>query len=295
MTIDAPMDPLERALADVASRIDVADVDGFTATTMAAVQRARAGARRRPHLVLIRGGRSRLLLAAAAAIVVLLSAVLAVPTSRDAIADLFGIEGLQIRTDDVPATDGPPSTTTTSSTSSSIASNPAVTAASPFDAAAVGNALALGAPVSLDAARAALPALRQLDSVHGPPDAIYLGTRPAGIVTFVWRARPGLPESVTAPGVGLVVQQYPSTDVGFIEKSLGPGARAALVTVEGKRGYWIDGQPHSIAYVDARGQYLSDTVRWATNALIWAGNGVTYRIESSLTQAEALALVAALR
>jgi hypothetical protein len=171
-----------------------------------------------------------------------------------------------------------------------------VTAAAPFDAAAVGRELALGSPVSLDAARAALPTLRQLDSPHGPPDAIYLSSRPTGLVSFVWRARPGLAGSVTAPSVGLVVQQYPSTaDLGFFQKSLGQGTRAVEVAVEGKRGYWIDGQPHSIAYIDARNQFISDTVRWATNALVWAGDGVTYRVESSLTQAEAVALVGGLR
>jgi hypothetical protein len=300
MSIDAPIDPLEQALADLASRIEVTDLDGFTTATMAQAQRARAEktARRRAFVVL-RGGRPRQLLAAAAAIVVLLSALLAVPKSRDAIADLFGVDGLRIRTGDVPTTIAPSSTTATtatSTTSSTSSSTPPVTTGAPFDTAAVGNALNLGSPVTLDAAKAALPSLRQLESAYGPPDAIYLGTRPAGLVTFVWRARPGLAESVTAPGVGLVVQQYPSTgDIGFLEKTLGPGTRAAQVTVEGRRGYWIDGQPHSIGYVDARNQYVNDAVRWATNALVWAGNSVTYRIESSLTQAEAMALVPMLR
>jgi hypothetical protein len=299
MTIDAPLDPLERALADVASRIEITDLDGFTSATVVAAQRARADARRRRRFVLIQGGRPRQLLAAAAAIVVLLSATLAVPKSRDAIADLFGIEGLRIRTGDVTTTAAQTSTTIgSSSTSFSVPSSsvPSVTTPAEFDAAAVGNALALGSQVPLDAARAALPSLRQLDSVYGPPDAIYVGNRPTGLVSFVWRARPGLAGSSTAPSVGLVVQQYPSSyDLGFFEKTLGQGTRAVQVEVEGRRGYWIDGQPHSIGYVDARGQVLNDTIRWATNALVWAGGGVTYRIESTLTQADAMGLVAGLR
>ena len=165
-----------------------------------------------------------------------------------------------------------------------------------FDAAAVGRDLKLGSPVSLAAAHAALPRLRELASAYGAPDAIYLGTRPAALVTFVWRTRPGLPGSTNAPTVGLLVQQYPSTgDNGFFAKTVSGDARVREVVVEGKRGYWIDGGAHSIAYVDAQNAFLDDTVRWATNALVWANSGVTYRIESSLTQDEAAALVALLR
>jgi hypothetical protein len=295
MTIDAPIDPLERALADLAARIDVDDLDGFTAATMTRVRRGRDDAGRRRSFVVLPGLDRRQLVAIAAALIVVVSALLAVPRSRDAIADLLGIEGLRISTEEGPPLSAPTSTAPPSS-QSSPPTTPSVTAAAPFDAAAVGRELALGSPVSLDAARAALPTLRQLDSPHGPPDAIYLSSRPTGLVSFVWRARPGLAGSVTAPSVGLVVQQYPSTaDLGFFQKSLGQGTRAVEVAVEGKRGYWIDGQPHSIAYIDARNQFISDTVRWATNALVWAGDGVTYRVESSLTQAEAVALVGGLR
>jgi hypothetical protein len=144
-------------------------------------------------------------------------------------------------------------------------------------------------------ARSALPALRELTSSYGPPDAIYLGTQPPGLVTFVWRARADLPGSTSAPSVGLIVQQYRSSGDGvFFGKGVSGGSAVHEVVVEGKRGYWIDGAPHSIAYFDAQNNYVEDTVRWASNALVWATNGVTYRIESSLTQEQATALVASL-
>jgi hypothetical protein len=45
------------------------------------------------------------------------------------------------------------------------------------------------------------------------------------------------------------------------------------------RGYWVDGGPHSIAYVDASGQFLADTVRWSSGALVWAtGEKKSYRV-----------------
>ncbi|HUP73182.1 MAG TPA: hypothetical protein VM282_09045 [Acidimicrobiales bacterium] len=304
MTVHSPIDPLESALADLASRVDITDVDAFTAATMVKVRRGRDDARRRRTFSVVRGSNARQVLAVAAAILLVVTAVLAVPRSRDAIADLLGIDGLRIRSGDVPATSSPGSSAVTSSStfsptgSSTVSSTtgPTVSGAAPFDAAAVGRDLALGSEVSLATARATLPALRELDSAYGPPDAMYRSDRPAGLVSFVWRARQGLAGSPTAPTVGLVVQQYPgSGDVSYFLKTLSPGSRAREVTVEGKKGYWVDGAPHSIAYVDARNAFVEDTVRWASNALVWAANGVTHRIESSLTQDEAVALVALLK
>ena len=297
MTIDSPIDPLELALVDLASRIDITDVDAFTAATMARVQRARDDQRRRHTFSLVRGTRSRQVLAIAAAILLVLSAVLAVPRSRDAVADLLGIDGLRIRSGEGPIPTTLPVPSSSSAPSSSVATpSTTVGAGGDFDAVAIGRNLRLGSPVTLAAAKTALPSLRELSSSYGPPDATYLGTRPPNLVTFVWRARPDLPGSTTAPTVGLIVQQYPSGgDAVFIGKGLTAGSSMREVVVEGKKGYWIDGAPHSLAYIDAQGNYVEDTVRWATNALVWATNGVTYRIESSLTQEQAMALVSSLR
>jgi len=297
MTIDSPIDPLELALVDLAARIEITDVDAFTAATMVRVQRARDDQRRRHTFSIVRGTRTRQVLAIAAAILVVLSAVLAVPRSRDAVADLLGIDGLRIRSGGGPIPTTLP-VAATSSAPSSTGAPPSTTvgAGGDFDAVAVGRDLRLGSPVTLAAARTALPALRELTSSYGAPDAIYLGTRPPNLVTFVWRARPDLPGSTTAPTVGLVVQQYPSSgDVIGFGKGLTPGSTAREVVVEGKKGYWIDGAPHSLAYFDAQGNYVEDSVRWATNALVWATNGLTHRIESSLTQEQAMALVTSLR
>ncbi|MEO5842072.1 MAG: hypothetical protein ABIQ73_21215, partial [Acidimicrobiales bacterium] len=274
--------------------------DAFTAATMVRVRRGRDDERRRRTFSLVRGHQPRQLLAVAAAILLIVTAVLAIPRSRDAIADLLGIDGLRIRSGEAPATSGPsssstvPSSTEPSSTVTSLP-GPTVTGAAVFDASAVGRDLKLGPQVSMAEARAALPALRQLTSSYGPPDAIYRGDRPAGLVSFVWRAGPGLVGSTSAPSVGLIVQQYPSRgDMGFFLKTLTSQSRAQEVVVDNSRGYWVEGS-HSIAYVDAANNFVEDTLRWASNALVWAGNGVTYRIESSLTRSEAVDLAAALR
>jgi hypothetical protein len=300
MTVHSPIDPLESALADLVARVDITDVDAFTAATMVKVRRGRDDARRRRSFSVVRGSNARQVLAVAAAILLVVTAVLAVPRSRDAIADLLGIDGLRIRSGEGPiptSTSVPAMSSTASSTSTSAptGSSSTVGIGGGFDAVAVGRDLKLGSQVSMSDARNALPALRELNSAYGPPDAIYRGERPAGLVSFVWRARPDLPGSTFAPSVGLVVQQYrSSTGDIFPGKTVTPGSTVREIVVEGKKGYWIDGAPHSIAYFDAQGSYIEDTVRWASNALVWAANGVTHRIESSLTQEEAVALVALL-
>jgi hypothetical protein len=297
MTVHSPIDPLESALTDLVARVEITDVDAFTAATMVKVRRGRDDARRRRSFSVVRGSNARQVLAVAAAILLVVTAVLAVPRSRDAIADLLGIDGLRIRTGEGPiptSTSVPAASSTASSTSAATGSSSTVGTGG-FDAVAVGRDLKLGSQVSMSDARNALPALRELNSAYGPPDAIYRGERPAGLVSFVWRARPDLPGSTFAPSVGLVVQQYrSSTGDIFPGKTVTPGSTVREIVVEGKKGYWIDGAPHSIAYFDAQGSYIEDTVRWASNALVWAANGVTHRIESSLTQEEAVALVALL-
>ena len=302
MTVDSPIDPLESALVDLASRIEISDLDAFTTATMVRVRRGRDDERRRRTFSVVHGPYARQLLAAAAAILLIVTAALVVPRSRDAIADLLGIDGLRIRSGEVPATSAPSSSIATTSTvpASTVSSStvppsaPTVVGSGVFDAAAVGRDLKLGTEVSMAAARTALPALRELTSSYGPPDAIYRGDRPTGLVSFLWRARPGLAGATSAPTVGLVVQQYPSTgDIGIFLKTLTSESRAREVVVENRKGYWVEGV-HSIAYVDARNTFVEDSVRWASNALVWAGNGVTYRIESSLTYDEASALVTSL-
>ena len=84
---------------------------------MTKVRRGRDDVRRRRTFSVVRGTNARQLLAVAAAILLIVTAVLAVPRSRDAIADLLGIDGLRIRTGE-----GPVPTSTSVPASSNAAS-----------------------------------------------------------------------------------------------------------------------------------------------------------------------------
>jgi hypothetical protein len=45
---------------------------------------------------------------------------------------------------------------------------------------------------------------------------------------------------------------------------------------------WIEGAPHTVAYLDADGRLVPDTLRLAGNALIWQLGEITLRLESRL-------------
>jgi hypothetical protein len=66
------------------------------------------------------------------------------------------------------------------------------------------------------------------------------------------------------------------------------------VTVNGHKGYWISGKPHAFFFTDAAGNFRDETLRLATNTLIFDDNGTIVRIEGDLTKAQALEIATSL-
>jgi hypothetical protein len=197
--------------------------------------------------------RSRWIAPAAAVVLAVLLAVTAVPAGREAVADLLGIGGVRIRlTGGVP--DG------------------------------VGTELDLGRAVpaeELDDATA--------PSGLGDPAAAFAG-RPRGALTLVWAPSEALPE-VLDTGVGLLFSTFPGDlERSLIEKRVLAGSTLEATTVAGQPAYFVAGAPHTFLYVDPAGNPVEDTVRLSGNALVWADDGVTYRLESALPLEETRAL-----
>jgi len=71
-----------------------------------------------------------------------------------------------------------------------------------------------------------------------------------------------------------------------------PLSGTASVTVNGGRGFWIEGAPHQIFYRDVNGQVHDRQLRLAGNTLIWEQDGLTLRLESALSKDEALRIAA---
>jgi hypothetical protein len=157
--------------------------------------------------------------------------------------------------------------------------------------------LRLGQALALAEARArvAFPVLTPDLPELGAPDEVYLSDPPAGgQVTLVYRAGPGRPVAAGETGVALLLAQFRALDI-FVGKGLGPGTRLEELTVNGGRGYWIEGGPHLLVYRDASGAVRDEMTRLAGNVLLWEQGGQTLRLEGALTKEAALRVAASLR
>jgi hypothetical protein len=207
----------------------------------------------------------RLALVAAVLLVLLGVAALANPTTRDAIAHFFHVRGVIVNRE-----------------------------ASPFPSFSPVTPLDLGRRTTMADAQSAVKFNIAVPAELGEPDAVYVVSGiPGGEVSLAYTPRPGIP-LVKQTGLGVLVTEFRGDLVpGFIGKSLGPGTTAQETSVNGDPGWWIAGEPHMI-YVDVNGQGQQVTLRMAANTLIWEHAGVTYRIESGLSKADAFRIASGL-
>jgi hypothetical protein len=209
---------------------------------------------------------------AAATIVVILAivAMLSVPATRDAVADLFGFAGVSVRTAPGPA----PSPRTT-----------------------VDAALDLGEAVTLDEARGRLSFPVSLPSAPGlaAPDAIYVTDGPGlESVSVVYRPNAGLPATADTQ-VGLLLSEYAGTAAPYFDKLIDAGEPVTQVTVgDGWPGLYFT-SPHQILVRGPDGLVHEDRPRLAAPTLVWVREGVTYRLEAALDLEQALAVAASIQ
>ena len=76
---------------------------------------------------------------------------------------------------------------------------------------------------------------------------------------------------------------------------MGRDTRLTPVTVNGGRGYWIDGESHVFFYRDASGNVHSESVRLAGNVLVWEQGGLIVRLEGDISLEEALRIAESVR
>jgi hypothetical protein len=119
----------------------------------------------------------------------------------------------------------------------------------------------------------------------GQPDEVYYAARP-GVVTLVYRPRPGLPPSGDPEVGALVMEARATVDEAAFGKLVAGGTHVERVTVNGGPGYWISGAPHGfLLYRDG----TVDRFRLAGDVLVWNQAGLVVRIESGLDRSSALA------
>ncbi len=126
----------------------------------------------------------------------------------------------------------------------------------------------------------------------GRPDAVYAdGDR----VTFLYRPRPGLPESEHS-GAGALLSQFPGrTNRLFVRKMAGPGTTVERVRVGGEPGFWLGGVAHSVLYEDPSGGVRESPARLAGPTLVWRHGDRTLRLEADVPKSRALAIARSIR
>jgi hypothetical protein len=244
---------LEDRLRGLGNRIDFpAEPD------IAAHVRARIEASTEP----VRGVRRsfRLQIAVAALAIALLAGGVLVfsPTTRNAVADWIGLDGLKIEYGERPE-------------------------------AVLGNDLLLGRPVTLEEATAAAGFDLRPPATLGSPDEVFFAPRPVERISLVYEASEVLPRTGTTR-VGLLLTAFRAQierDM-LLKKAMGSNTRLERVDVNGSPGYWISGDLHVLIYVDEHGRFAEDRARLAGNTLAWQKGDVVFRLESSLSKARAL-------
>lgn len=129
----------------------------------------------------------------------------------------------------------------------------------------------------------------------GPPDEIYLRERPgADQVTFLYRPRPGIPAAVET-GIGLLLVQFEADDEAMWSvKKYTRGTDVRVVRLGGREALWIGGSHELLIYPDPANVLMNapepgtPTVRQSANVLLWANDGITYRLETALPLDDAL-------
>ena len=212
---------------------------------------------------------SRWALAAALALVVL-AALIAYTPSREAIASWLNLHTIITRVNQLPTP-------------------------SPQPSGPLGTRLGLGAPTTLDDAQRKVTWKILVPASVGRPDEVYFSDGPPqGEVTLVYKSRPGLKPSGQTGVAVLVTEVNGKVEANYFGKMLGPDTTLEEVTVNGHNGYWIAGKPHAFFFTDAAGNFRDETLRLATNTLIFDDNGTVVRIEGDLTKAQALEIATSL-
>jgi hypothetical protein len=210
---------------------------------------------------------------AAVALLIALVALFAYTPTRDVIARWFNLHA------NIQKTANPPTP-------------------SPLPPGPLGQRLGLGEQTTLEAARTQVKWKITLPHSLGQPDEVYLQPAsdgpPEGEVTLVYSSRPGIPVSGQTGVSVLITEVRGATDKMYFMKMLGRDVTFDEVQVNGHPGFWIAGQPHVFYFLDAKGNFRQETMRLATNTLIFDNGGTVVRIEGDLTKAQALEIARSL-
>jgi hypothetical protein len=212
---------------------------------------------------------ARPLAIAVVALLVLAGGVLAaVPSVRDAVLELFGLQGVTVeRRDQLPP--GPKRDT---------------------------GPIRLGERTTLAAARERLGFEPLVPRAGGQPDGVFMSRGvPGGRLSLTYRPRPGLPEA-RSTGLGLLVEQFRG-DLApeYFGKTTGQATRVQQLLVDDTRALWLEGAPHFFFYRSPGQAITEDRLRIAQNVLLIERDPLLVRLEGAFDRERAVELARSLR
>jgi hypothetical protein len=236
------MPELELALVELGQSIDYPATPNLAGGVRERLAE-RARPRRRPVL-------QRRLVLALAVLAVAVGALMAVPGTRAAILELFGLRGVTIER---------------------VGTLPTV----PTQA-----DLLLGERVTLAEARERAAFEVRVPDALGEPDEVYFRSDPpGGMVSFVYG-------SSAAPRA-LLTQFRAGVRDAIFKKGIAE-TDIERVRITGQPGFWLSGAPHVFGYFDAQGEFREETLRLVGNTLLWERGLLTFRLEADISKGKAL-------
>jgi hypothetical protein len=240
---------LEQALTRLRHEVDYPPTPALAAPVRARLEEP---APRRRRLLPAAGFRRALAVALIGLLVLAGGVFAAVPSVRDAVLELFGLQGATVeRVERLPA-------------------------ASDLEP------LRLGDKTTLEQATNVLGFTPVVPADPGSPDGVYVRRDiPAGELALAYRARPGLAETRTT-GLGLLVTEFRGDlTPELVGKLAGPATAIEQLTLDGERAVWIEGAEHFFFYRRPDGQISERELRLAANVLLLERGNRLVRLEGA--------------
>ena len=242
-------------------------------------------------------GRSvrRILVACAACVAAAIIVVVLVPGPRHSIAHWFGIGSTRLETPTTVGTSARPPTPSRDAEPPGTTSPPVtepVTSLGPSGTFPISLGFGQATTASDATARTGLPA--PVVPSFEPPAGIFVVTPPErGQIVVVYPPSASLPKSPVG-GVGALVSSMPGTiNDGLFVKTQNASTTIEAFTFTNGAGHivqaiWLAGSPHDYVFQDRDGNPVFDSLRLATNTLLWQDGDVTYRLEATVTRDSAV-------
>jgi hypothetical protein len=258
------MPELERMLTRLGEELDWPPTPDLAGGVMARLDERPARRRRFAGLLPPAGLRRSLAIAVVALLLLAGAAFAAVPGVRDAVLDLFGLQGATVERRETLPTPPPE------------------------------RALDLGDRTTLEAARLGFEPLVPEDL--GAPDGVYVRRGPpGGELSLTYVAGSGLPPAGSTR-LGLLVTEFRGDlSPEYVRKVGGETTSIERLSVDGDPAIWVAGAPHFFFYRTPDGTIVEEELRLADNVLLIERGPLLIRLEGGFDRERAVELARSLR